>query len=399
MKPAFIRQDGLIVTTLALLAIFPPLATDMYLAAFGDIADALHVSDAAVELSLSLFFFGLCIGQLITGPAVDRYGRKLPLLAGVAAFVICSAALLMTSDIVVFNGLRFLQAVGACAGMVVGRAMVTDLFTGRQAAKRMTVLVTLMTLGPVVAPFLGSVVLTAFGWRSIFILMLVIGLVSLLLSATILPETLPASQRSKTSLGRTVGTYLDLARSCDFLVPTLATALTQAAMFSFITASSGVFKSVYGLDNLHYGIAFGVIATGMMVFSYINSQLLDHFSPEELVRIGLPCFVCFAVLLAMVSKVDTLWIFMVPLWASIGCVGLLSSNFMSIAMEAAKGRSGIGSALMGGLQFGIAFLASSIVAVLPGEGAMPLTFGILVPAVLACAIWYLEAVRLRKKQV
>ncbi len=184
------RKAAGITAVLGLLSLFPPLATDMYLAGLGDIAEALHTGERATDLSLSIFFLGLCLGQFIVGPQIDSWGRKRPLLAATALFIVTSLALILVQDIIAFNALRFLRALGACGGMVVGRAVVNDLYEGRQAEKVMTILVMLLTIGPIVSPTLGSLLLEAFGWRSIFIVMMVVGMIAFILSVIVMSETL-----------------------------------------------------------------------------------------------------------------------------------------------------------------------------------------------------------------
>ncbi|WP_153769523.1 multidrug effflux MFS transporter [Labrenzia sp. CE80] len=378
----------LLVTVLALLAVFPPVATDMYLSGLDQLAHSLGASDAAVELSLSLFFLGLCVGQLIMGPAIDGFGRKGPLIVGIAVFTVTSVALLLVGDVTIFNGLRAVQAIGACAGMVVGRAMVTDLFEGREAAKTMTVLVMLMTIGPVMAPFVGSLFLTAWGWQSIFVFMVILGLASASLSMIVLPETLPKEERGDTPFRDAFKGYARLVSNPRFLIPAFVAALVQAAMFAFITASAGIFKSFYGLDNMTYGLLFGLVAASLAVFSHINTRLLNHYSPEVLLTACLPVFALLGGGLFALSSTQNLWVFVVPLWFAIGFVGLLSANAMSIAMEAARGGAGVGSALLGACQFAIAFLCSTVVALMTAEDASPMAIGIFVPALAALALWF-----------
>lgn len=379
---------GLIIAVLALLSIFPPLATDMYLSGMDQIADALGASSAAVELSLSLFFLGLCVGQLFMGPIIDGYGRKVPLLIGVGVFTLTAIGLLLVSNVIAFNGLRVIQAMGACAGMVVGRAMVSDLYEGRQAAKTMSVLVMLMTIGPIISPFLGSLLVSWSGWRAVFYTMVVVGVVAAALAQIVLPESLPKEQRGEKAVRNAFSGYGRLLRSAQFCVPTIVTSLVQAAMFAFITASAGVFKGFYGLDNITYGIMFGVVALALVVFSHANTWFLNWFAPEKLINVGLPVFVVMAALLFVIRGVDNMWVFIVPLWVAIGFVGLLSANLMSVSMEAARGSAGVGSALIGACQFGVAFLCSSGVALIDADDATPMAFGILVPAVLALLIWF-----------
>ncbi|WP_102223141.1 multidrug effflux MFS transporter [Acidimangrovimonas sediminis] len=381
------RHAAAITAILALLSIFPPLATDMYLPAIGTIANALHTSHAATELSLSLFFLGLCVGQVIMGPMIDSFGRKAPLMAGTALYALCSALLPLVRDVVLFDALRFFQAIGACAGMVVGRAVVNDLYDGQRAAKAMTVLVMLMTVGPIISPTLGSLLLQGFGWQSIFVVMLAVGIVALVLSAAVIPETLPPAARLRNPMRSAARTAGGLLRRRDYAVPVLVAGLVQGGMFAFITGSSGVFQGEFGLDSLAYGLTFAVIAAALFLFGQLNHRLLDHFTAARILGAGLPLYVLAGALLALASGTGSLWLLVVPLWLSIGMVGLLSANAMAITMAAAREGAGTGSALLGTVQFGMAFTVSACVALGGSDSALPMSLGILIPALLAWALW------------
>ncbi|WP_172330203.1 Bcr/CflA family efflux MFS transporter [Mangrovicoccus sp. HB161399] len=389
------RPIWAVTAVLALLAVFPPIATDMYLAAMGDLADAFGASRSAAELSLSLFFLGLCVGQLLMGPLIDGFGRKGPLLAGVLLFTATSAGLLLTRDIAVFNTLRFFQAVGACAGMVVGRAVVSDLHAGRAAAKMMTVLVMLMTLGPILSPSIGALLLGTFGWQSIFVAMVAVGLLALVLAQAVLPETLPPGKRVPRPFAGASGNAAMLLRRRAFLLPALVAGLIQGAMFAFITGSSGVFQGVFGLGSTAYGVLFGLVAAALVIFGQVNSWLLNRHEPQRIVDAGLPVFVAAAAVLAAVSSGGPLWLVLLPLWVAIGMVGLLSANAMSITMAASGGGAGMGSALLGAVQFAIAFVVSSGVALAGSGSALPMSLGILLPGTAALALW----VALRRRGV
>lgn len=382
-------RGALVLSVLALLSIFPPLATDMYLSAMGDLARALNASAAATELSLSLFFLGLCLGQLLIGPLIDAFGRKGPLLAGVALYAATSAGLLLVADVVPFNALRFLQAIGACAGMVVGRAIVMDLWSGRQAAKALTVLVMLMTLGPILSPFLGSLLLTAFGWRSIFVAMVLVGVLALGLTVLAIPETLPRARRSPGAIRGALGHFGTLATRPRFLLPTLVAALIQAPMFAFITASSGVFQGGFGLSSQAYGLLFGLIASALVVAGRLNGSLLNRFDPRQIMWAGLPVFLIAALVLLTVSGTDRIWVLVPPLWIALGAVGLLSANAMTLAMEGSPEAAGLGSAGIGAVQFAIAFATSSLVALAGTATALPMAVAIFLCAVLATGLWTL----------
>lgn len=385
-------RAALMICVLALLSIFPPLATDMYLSAMDDLAAALNASASATEMSLSIFFFGLCIGQFVIGPLIDGHGRKGPLLAGTVLFCLTSAALLVVRDVTVFNTLRLFQAIGACAGMVVGRAIIADIYRGRKAAQVLTILVMLMTLGPILAPFLGSLLLAAFGWESIFVCMLVVGIVALLLSMAIIPETLPRADRHPGAMRKAVGKFAQLARTPRFILPAIVVGFVQAPMFAFITGSSGIFQGAFGLGGTEYGVLFGVIASALVVFGQLNSMLLKRFDADQLLNTGLPVFVACGAVLVGGALSGSFWLLVVPLWVTLGMVGLLTANAMDAAMRGAPDAAGIGSAGIGALQFGFAFLTSTLVALLGTDSAMPMVLVILAAAILANAAW----LRLRK---
>ena len=380
-------RPGLLTAVLALLSIFPPLATDMYLSAIGLLAEDLQASHAATELSLSLFFLGLCVGQLFVGPLIDGFGRKLPLLLGTLIFTVTSAALLMVDNIAIFNTLRFIQAIGACVGMVVGRAIITDLYSGQQAAKVMTLLVMLMTVGPIISPALGSLLLIGFGWRSIFVTMFLVGLPAFVLSKLVVPETLPRNRRTKRPFRTASSTAFRLLGRTEYLVPVLVAGFVQGGIFAFITGSSGVFQRVYGMSAISYGLTFAAIAAALFVFGRLNGLLLEYFTPGRILSWGLPVYGATTLATTLMSGTGSVWFFVTPLWLSVGMVGVLSANAMSLAMAAAKEGAGTGSALLGAIQFGMAFTISSSVAVAGTDSPLSMSLGLFLPAVAAVALW------------
>lgn len=391
------KHAAAITATLGLLSLFPPLATDMYLSALGDLATSMDSTHTAAEFSLSIFFLGLCLGQILLGPLADTYGRKRPLLIGVAVFTMSSIALPLVNDIALFNALRFVQAIGASAGMVIGRAVVKDLYDGRRAAQVMTVLVMLLTVGPIAAPTLGSILLEAFGWRSIFATMALISIVAIVLSLAVLPETLPDSARKTRPFSDGTRAAVMLLSQRRFVIMALVSGFVQGGMFAFITGSSGVFQGFFGLNSLEFGIMFAVIAAALIIFGKINGVLLNRYTPEQIVTAGLPLFVASTLFLTLVSGTQTLWVFAIPLWISIGMVGLLSANAMSITMELSGEGAGMGSALLGAMQFAVAFTVSSCVALGGTDTAVPMALGLLAPASLAAILFYASGVRVQNE--
>ena len=384
------QKSRAMIAVLALLSIFPPLATDMYLPALGSVAEDLNASASATELSISMFFLGLCVGQMIIGPLIDAYGRKLPLILATLLFTVSSALLVTIQDITLFNILRFVQAVGACGGMVISRAIVTDVYEGQDAAKVMTILVMLMTIGPIASPTLGSLIFTGLGWHAIFVILVVVGVCALVLSQLFIPETLAVEKRVQRPFMDAWHNAKILLRQPRFIVPILTASFAQAGMFAFITGSSNVFQTIFGLNALQYGLAFAAIALSLFIYGSLNKVLLSRFSPVQILTVGLPVYMLMALLTVFVSDTNSLWIYMTSLWFTIGFVSLLSSNGMALAMGAARKQAGTGSALLGVCQFGLAFIVSSAVAMGSGSlNALPLSIGIFIPATIACILWLL----------
>lgn len=217
--------------------------------------------------------------------------------------------------------------------------------------------------------------------------MVVIGIIALILSNFVIHETLALEKRTQKPFKEAYNNTLILLRQHNFLFPTLVASFIQAGMFSFITGSSGVFQGIYHLNALNYGIAFAAIAISLFVFGHLNKKLLDIYQPKQILMIGLPIYVVMAFITTMVSGTDNIWFYVIPLWFTIGFVSLLSANAIALAMGAANERAGMGSALLGVLQFGIAFIVSSCVALSGTDSALPMSLGILLPAVMAFILW------------
>lgn len=224
--------------------------------------------------------------------------------------------------------------------MVVGRAIVSDLYKGQEAAKAMTVLVMMLTIGPIVSPTLGSLLLMWFGWRSIFVVMMLFGVLAFGLAFAIVPETLAKPDRTERPLQAGAIAMGRLFSDRGFLVSALVAAFVQGGMFAFITGSSAVFQGVFGFTSLQFGLIFAAIATALLIFGQINKRLLTHYRPDTILRVGLHFYLCAALGLVGASIVGSLWLFVALLWASIGMVGLLSANAMALAMEAGAAGGG-----------------------------------------------------------
>jgi len=355
-----IARFDLLVILLAMLTAFGPLSIDMYLPAFNDIANTYKTNARGVELSLTAFFFGLFIGQLLYGTATDRFGRKPPLYFGLVIYIVTSLACAYAPSLNWLIVLRFLQAIGACAGRVIARAMGRDLYTPQASARVFSFLILVMGIAPILAPLMGAYVTKALGWQAIFLLVAALGVACLFTVYKVLPET-QAPNRAVRMRG-SFGIYWGVLNDPSFLRYSLTGGIAQAGLFAYITGSPLLFIDYFGLSPEHYSWLFGANAVGIIGFAQLNGWLVTRFNARTILNKSLP-------LLAVISSVLWLsgmlewgfWGVIIPLFLYISTLGMVFPNSMAGALEEQAERAGSASAVTGSLQFLIAGLISALV--------------------------------------
>lgn len=387
---------GLIVV-LAMLSAFAPFATDMYLPGFAQMATAYNTDHSRIEGTLSAFFLGLALGQAIYGPLIDRFGRRLPLLFGVALFALATLGCLLTRDIDVFTGLRVLQAMGGCAGMIVGRAVINDLYGPTESARALSLMLMLMTLAPIVAPLLGGWILIFAGWQAIFGFLLAFSAVCAALVWFRVPETLPVERRTRLHLPSIFQRYAALLRRPAFIMPALVGALANSSMFAYITGSPFIFMGRFGLTEQQYGLLFGSAALGIMIGAQANRIGLRRLPVKTMLGAALSLNLSAAAVLLAVAGTEHVAVFAPPLWFVIASLGFINGNAAAIAMSASGEHAGMGSALIGVLQFTCAFTVSSLVAASQNGTAYPMAIAMVTVSMLANVLWIVSS-RLREKR-
>lgn len=381
-----VRPKGF-VAVLALLSGFGPFATDMYLSGLEGVGNSFSASPAQVAQTISVFFAGLAIGPLLHGPLSDRFGRRTPLLAGVAVFMIASALIAMSWSIEMMIGLRFLQAVGGAAGMIVGRAMVADLFDEWEIARFMSLLMTITIFVPLIAPTVGGWMIVHLGWRSVFVFAAGFGALCFVASWRLLGETLPVERRVRARPRDIAAGYLRLARRRDFMAPTLTAAFMQAAMFCFITGSPFVFMKLHQVSESRYGLLFAMVAIGFGVSAQINRFLLRRRMPRQILRIGVPLNVAAALALLLTTPFASLPVLIGLLFLCTCTLGLIGPNAAATAMAHTGRDAGSGSALIGCAQFSVAAFASMLTGMLQNDTAWPMTAMIAVCSVTGAVVY------------
>lgn len=387
------ENPGRLILVLAMLAAFAPLATDMYLPGFAQMAAAYNTDPGRIEATLSTFFLGLALGQAIYGPIIDRFGRKAPLLVGIALFALATLGCLLTRDIDVFTGLRFMQAMGGCAGMIVGRAILNDLYEPAESARALSLIITLMIVAPVFAPLLGGWILVTAGWQAIFILLLAFAALCGALTWRYIPETLPRDRRQPLNVSSLLRAYRTLVRQPGFLVPALVGGLAQVSIFAFITGSPFVFMEYFGLSEQQYGLVFGLTALGIAVGAQLNRAALRRFSVRTLLRAALWFQLGAGIVLLACAGTTHVFVLIPPLWLIIASLGFIGSNAAAIAMSKTGPYAGTGSAMIGVLQFGCAFAVSGLIAAAPNGTPYPMAIAIVTAALAANILWFLGSRR------
>ena len=356
-----------LILVLGLIAALGPLSIDMYLPALPRIAGSLGATQASVQLSLSAYFLGLSMGQLAYGPLADRLGRRRPLIAGLLLYVVGSAGCALAPTIESLIAFRFLQALGGCAGIVISRAIVRDLYAREQAARVFSRLMLVMGAAPIIAPLLGGFLAREAGWRSIFVTLAGVGLLTCAMTALTIQETLKAraSLRTHTMLQD----YRAVLGDVTFLRFALSGGFAQAGMFAYITGSPLVFIEHYGFEDNTYAWIFGANALGLIAASQFNSWLLRTRTSEWILSRALVALgVAACGLVAAGIAGGPAWTLLMPLFLYVSVLGLTFPNTAACALSGQGERAGSASALMGTIQFVIASACSALVSRL-GEGS------------------------------
>lgn len=372
-----------LLAVLGLLATMSPLSTDMYLASFTDIAQDLDTTASSVQLTLTAFLFGIGAGQLFFGPLSDRRGRRPVLLGALAVATAAGAAIVFVPHIAVFVVLRFVQGFTGSAGVVLARAIAVDLTEGAASVRALSLIATLVGLGPLIAPPIGGVVAEHFGWRAVLALLAAITAVMLLLAWVVVPESLPPERRHHGGLASTNARFLELLRDPVFLRLILAFAFAFAAMMSYISASPFVGQVVLQMSTTQYSIAFSAGATALILANLINARVATTIGPVRMLMFGITLVIMAALGMAVLTFTGTLEIlsFIPAAFVLTGGVGFVMSNASALALARAPHARGSGSALLGASQFLFGGIVTPLVGLGGEHTAVPMVL-----AVAGCAL-------------
>ncbi|MBX3245237.1 MAG: multidrug effflux MFS transporter [Acidobacteria bacterium] len=377
-----------IIITLGFLIGLNPFSIDMYLPGFSSIAASLNTDVATVGLSLASFFAGICLGQLFYGPILDRFGRKKPLLIGLSIYLLASVGCAFVTSIEQLILLRFVQALGGCAGMVASRAMVRDIFPPQDNARVFSMLILVMGVAPIIAPSIGGAVVTFFDWHAIFIVLALITAAVMAAVMIFLPESKGPDPLVSLNPVAVVKGYFYVMLNRRFLLYTLALAFGSAALFGYITSSPFLFMEVYGLGEFQYSLAFSFCAFCLITGSQVNRALLNRMSEERaaLLTGGILVAVTLILLSLMLLSQVHLAVVLACIAIFMFSLGIFNPNTSALAMTSVSHNIGMASAMTGFVQMGLSAVIAGMVSVLANGTTIPMTaimFGCAV-ILLAC---------------
>ena len=404
--PADARTPWGIVILLGALTAMGALSVDMYLPSLPAISRNFGAPSGAAQATLASFFTGLALGQFFYGPASDRWGRRWPLLAGVALYVVASLGCVAAPSLEALTLARFFQGLGGCAGQVIARAVVRDRFAHRQGAQILSRLMLIMGIAPILAPLAGGALLGLGGWRVIFWVLTGFGGLIAVWMFFGLAETRSAATAAQARSEHPLRAYAALARSWVLIGYVLAGALNSAALFAYIAASPGLLIQTYHIPPSAFGWVFGGNAVGLIGMSQVNAHLLRRRSPEDILTRARPVSILFAVALAVCAFTGWggEWGVLIPLFLVISSFGFIGANSQAAGLNVDPLRAGSISAMMGGASFGAGAVVSAATTALtttfPSEGARPMAVVILASILASTlALYALALPRGRRRSI
>ena len=351
-----------------------PFTIDMYLPGFSAIAADLHTTANKVSLSLSSYFIGIAAGQLLYGPLLDRYGRKSPLYAGLLVYILASIGCSLVTDIDTFIALRFIQAVGSCAATVAAMAMVRDLFPVDDSPKVFSLLMLVVGLSPMLAPTVGSYVIKASGWHTIFIILGIMGFCVLLASRFGLGHTRTPDPTISLKPKPIINGFISVLRHPQFYTYAISGGVAFSGLFTYVAGSPILFMDIFKVSGETYGWIFAFMSVSFIGTSQLNSVLLRKYKSGQLVYIGLALqtIISIAFLIAAVNNWLNLYSTITMLFLYLGCLGLTNPNTAGLSLAPFSENAGSASALMGALQLGLGAVASMLVGIFVKTSMVPM---------------------------
>jgi DHA1 family bicyclomycin/chloramphenicol resistance-like MFS transporter len=368
------KKNFYLILILGLLTALGPLSIDMYLPAFPDIALSLHTSVAQVMLSLSSFFIGISAGQLVYGPLLERFGRKKPLYVGLCIYLVASIGCASAASVESLIVFRLLQALGSCAGLVVARAMVRDLFEVKENAKIFSALMLVVAVSPIIAPTLGGYITAVFGWRMVFAVLIAIDIAIFAGVYFLLPESKKPDPNFSLKAGAIFRNYASIIKYPQFYTYALTGAIAYGGLCAYISGSPNVFMELFRVNEQQYGWIFALVATGIISASQFNNLALKKSSSAQIIKVALGCQMIIGMLFAILTLSGHIELYssILLIFLFLCCQGFIFPNSAALSLAPFAHNAGSASALMGAIQMSFGAVASMLVSFLQNHTALPM---------------------------
>lgn len=384
-----IKKSPIFVLILGILAMLPPLAIDMYLPSFLDIARDLSVNSERVQNTLALFTLGFALGQLLWGPVADSFGRKLPILIGTLVFAATALFLTQVDNIENFLLLRFIQGFFGSASAVVLGALLRDLFSKNYFSKMMSMIMLVSMIAPLLAPFIGGNLAKYFHWHSIFYVLAFFGILSCLLVLWKIPESHPLEKRVPFSLRVVLRNFALLIREKAVVGYVLAGAFSFAGMFSFLTSGSIVYIDIYQIAPENFGYFFIMNMSVMILFTSINGRMVVKVGAEKMLRFGLTLQFLAGSWLLLVAIFDLgFWAMAVGIAAFVGMLSTIGSNAMASILDRFPQVAGTANSLAGTIRFGTGAIVGFLISLVPITSAVPMLLSMFLCTLISVMSYY-----------
>ena len=378
-----------IILILGSLTTLVPFSIDTYLPAVTKIADDFGTTPAQMSFSLTTFFIGFAVGQLIYGPLLDRFGRKKPLYIGLVISIIASISCMLIKDKDLFIVIRLIEALGASAATVASLSMVRDFFSQDESARIFSMLILIIGTSPLLAPTFGGFITAHLGWQWIFVWLSIHALLLLTLVRFGLNVVYKPDPDASLKVKNQAHTYLSILKKPQFLTYVFAGAFAFSTLFIYITGAPIILMQVYEMKSQTFGIIFAVLSTGFIGGSQLNVLLLKRFTTRQIFRVAIisqavTALVFFiGVIFNWYGEIMTIIFFYLLLLS----LGFNAPNALSLAFEPLSGHLGSASALLGTIRIGTAGLASAGIGLFHTTSSFPVALMIAVTAVIALVIF------------
>jgi len=379
-------QLALLLGSLGLLG---PFTIDMYLPSFPTIVEDYQTEASLVQISLTTCLLGLGLGQLIIGPMSDVQGRRKPLLIFLVLYLLASLTCSFAPNIYTFIASRFIQGFAAAGGLVISRAVVRDVYSGKELTKFFSLLMLVGNLGPIVAPIVGGGVLAFTNWSGVFVVLAGVGLILFLVVSFKMEETLPKENRVPSNFKQVVSNFGSLLKDRQFTGYALTQGFIIAGIFAYVSGIPFVYQNIYGVSPQVFSLLFGVNGIALIIGTQSVGRLTDYISEKTFLKIGLILSNTAGALLliALLLKAPLLLV-AIPIFFLVASIGIISTTSFALAIETQGHIAGSASALLGLLPFVLGSLTAPLVGIAGEYNAIPMGVVIFSASFLAFLSYY-----------